>query len=198
MIERLQPLDRHVLDVREGADHRAAVVVPQVGRAVHPVAQQAERAVLARLELVAHHRHLALEVGLRDARVHHPVGLEVEHELEQLGPRREGAEVVGAVEGRGAVVAHAVLHELALRVGVLRCPFEDEVLEQVRHAALAVAFVAGADQVGDVDGDRLLRPVGKLNSLMPPSAGPRVTPAGSDTAVAWAATAMRSRATAVA
>ena len=69
------------------------------------------------------------------------------------------------VERRRAVIADAVLHELALRVGVLRRALEHQVLEQVRHAALAVPFVARADQVGHVDRDRLLRPVGQQQDL---------------------------------
>jgi len=43
---------------------------------------------------------------------------------------------------------------------MVRCALEDEVLEQVRHAGFAVAFVPRTHQVGDVDGDLLLAPVG--------------------------------------
>ena len=39
---------------------------------------------------------------------------------------------------------------------MFRRTFENQVFEQVRHPRLAVIFVARADQVGDVDGDRLL------------------------------------------
>ena len=166
-VERLQPLDRDVLDVRQRADDRAAVVVPEVGRGGRALAQQAERAVLAGLELVADDGHLAVEVLLRDAGVDHAVGLHPEDEREGVLVRREGLEVVGAVERGGAVVARAALEELVLRVGDLRGALEEQVLEQVRHAALAVALVPRADEVGDVDGDRVLRRVGEEEHLHP-------------------------------
>ena len=166
-VERLQALDRHVLDVRQRADHRAAVVVPEVGGGAGALAEEAERAVLAGLELVADHGHLAVEVLLRDAGVDHAVGLEAEHERERVVARREGLEVVGAVERGGAVVARAALEELVLRVGDLRRALEEQVLEEVRHAALAVALVPGADEVGDVGGDRVLGGVGEEQDFHP-------------------------------
>ena len=49
--------------------------------------------------------------------------------------------------------------QLLRDVRVLRRALEDHVLEQVGHARLAVALVAGANEVGDVDGDRRLRRV---------------------------------------
>ena len=58
VIERLQPLDRHVLDVRARADGRVPVVVPEIGGGDRALQQNAERIVLAGLELVAHHGHL--------------------------------------------------------------------------------------------------------------------------------------------
>src|SRR5690606_41892337 len=65
-IERPQPLDRHVLDIAAAADRRVAVPVPDVRRAEQPPLQNAERIVLARLELVADDGHLAVEIRLRD------------------------------------------------------------------------------------------------------------------------------------
>ena len=64
---------------------------------------------------------------------------------------------------------------------------EIHVLQQVRHAGLAVAFVARAHQVGDVDGDLGLggsgnsstcRPLGKAYSVMPPMEAFFWTPSG--------------------
>ncbi len=166
-VERLEPLDGHVLDVGQRADDRAPVVVPEVGGGVHPLAQQAERAVLPGLELVAHDRHFALEVLPGDPGVDHPVGLDVEHEREQLVGGRKRLEIVGAIERGRAVVARAALQELALRAGVARRALEQHVLEQVRHPALAVALVTRSDEVGDVDGDRVLGGVGKEQDLEP-------------------------------
>ena len=48
---------------------------------------------------------------------------------------------------------------------VVRRALEHQVLEQVRHAGLAVVFVARADQVGDVDGDGRFRGVREQQHL---------------------------------
>ncbi|MCG3162244.1 MAG: hypothetical protein JMDDDDMK_03484 [Acidobacteria bacterium] len=42
-----------------------------------------------------------------------------------------------------------------------RRAFEDQMFEQMRHPGFAVIFVARADQIGDVDGDRLLGRIGE-------------------------------------
>jgi hypothetical protein len=152
-VEGLQPVDRHLLDIRARADDRVAVVVPGEGELLHALEQHAAGVVLARLELVAHHRHLAVEIALAHERVDHPVGLHPERPLEVVAARRKRLEVVGAVVGGGAVVAPAAARELLLDVGMALGALEQEVLEQVRHAFLAVAFVARADEVHDVHGD---------------------------------------------
>ena len=74
-VERLQPLDVDVLDVGARADLQVAVVVPLVRGREHLAEQHELRIVLAVLELVAHDRHLGVEVAPADERVHHPVGL---------------------------------------------------------------------------------------------------------------------------
>ena len=149
-VEGLQPVDRHPLDVRAHADDRIAVVVPGVGRLLHALEQHAAGVVLAKLELVAHHAHLAVEVLLGDERVHHAVGFHLDRPREIVVAGREGLEVGRAVVRRGAVPARAAARELFLDVGMARGALEQQVLEQVRHALLAVALVARADQVGDV------------------------------------------------
>ena len=118
--------------------------------------------VLAHLELVAHDRHLAVEVLLRDERVHHAVGLEIERPAQVLVGRLEGLEVVRAIEPRAcrSAARRATVSSCGM-FAVLRRALEQQVLEQVRHARLAVALVARADQVGDVHGDRGLRLVGE-------------------------------------
>ena len=149
-VEALEARNRHVLDVRSRADDRVAVVVPAEGELERALEQHRAGVVLAHLELVAHHRHLALEIGLGDERVDHPVRFHAERPLQVGLARRHGLEVVGAVVGGGAVPARAAAGELALEVGMVRRALEHHVLEQVRHALLAVALVARADQVGDV------------------------------------------------
>ncbi len=56
-VERLQALDRHIFEVRPGADRGVPVVVPLKRRGHGALHQDPERAVLPRLPLVAYHRH---------------------------------------------------------------------------------------------------------------------------------------------
>ena len=160
-VEGLQPLDRHVLEVRPGADRRVAVVVPVEGGRHDPLAEHAHRLVLAPLPLVAHDRHLGLEVLDRDEGVDHPVGLQVERPLQVLVARRERLEVVRAVEPGRAVRERAALGHLGGNVRVVRRALEHQVLQQMRHPRLAVALVPGTDEIGDVHRDLLLAPVGE-------------------------------------
>jgi len=67
------------------------------------------------------------------------------------GPER--LEVVGAIEGGLAIGAGAPLRQLLGNVGMAGRPLEEQVLQEVRHASLAVVLVPTAHQIGDVDGD---------------------------------------------
>ena len=118
-VEGLQPLDGHVLDVGAGADGRVAVVVPEIRRAQHALEQHARGAVLADLELVAHHAHLAVEIALRDARRHHPVGFHAERPLEGLLRSRERLVVVRAIVVGAAVHVGEALGHLVRELRVL-------------------------------------------------------------------------------
>jgi hypothetical protein len=155
-IESLQALDRHVLDVGACTDRRLAVVVPEESSLEHPLLQHFSRVVLILLEFVAHDRHLGVEIGPRHVAVHHAIGFHVERPSEVLGSGRESLEIVGAIEGRRAVGPATVLGQLLMDLWMARGALEEQVLEQVRHPRFAVVLVAGAHQVGDVDGDRLL------------------------------------------
>jgi hypothetical protein len=128
---------------------------------VQAAPEDALRVVLAAFVLVADHRHLGVQVLFRNERVHHPVGFHRERPVEVLVGRREGLEIVGAVEERRAVEAQSPSSELLEDAGNRRRALEQQVLEQVRHAGLAVVFLAGADEVGDVDRRRRLGGVGK-------------------------------------
>ena len=141
-VERLQILDAHVLDVAAVADGGAAVAVPVVGHAVHPLEHDRERAVLAALVLVAYHRHFGIEILAGDEGMDHAVGLHVERPLQVLGAGLEHFVVVGAVVRRGAVEVHAPAGELLRDAAVLGRTLEHHVLEQVGHAGLAVVFMA--------------------------------------------------------
>ncbi len=164
-VERLQPADVDVLDVRARADLQVPVVVPHERRGEHPSVQHELRVVLAALELVAHHRHLRIEVALADVRVDHPVGFHPERPGEIVVAGGERLEIVGAIEAGRAVVLHAALAELGLDVAAAWRALEHEVLQQMRHAGLAVVLVGGADLVGDVDGRRRLRRVREEQDL---------------------------------
>jgi hypothetical protein len=83
--------------------------------------------------------------------------------------RAEGLEVVGPVVPGRAVGARAVRGQLLGDVRVSGRPLEHQVLEQVRHTGLAVVLVAGTDEVGDVDRNRLLGRVGEEQHAQPVS-----------------------------
>ncbi len=166
-IESLQALDRHVFDVGARADDGAAVVVPQIGGRGHALAQHGIGAVLARFKLVAHHRHLAVEVFPGHPGIDHAVGFQTERPVELLLVGGKGFEIIGAVERSRAVEAGTVALELVLDLRMPGRALEQHVLEQVRHAGFAVALVARADQVGNIDGDGVLRGVGKEQDLEP-------------------------------
>ncbi len=159
-VERPQPLDRHILDIRACPDDRLSVVVPQVGARRHAFAQHAEGAVFPRLELVAHDRHFRVQVAPGDGGVDHAVGFDIEHVVESLPVRRERFEVIGPVERGAAVVARSALLEIRLDARETRRAAEHEVLQKMRHSGLAVAFLPRADEVGDVDRDGIDRAVG--------------------------------------
>ncbi len=156
-VERLQPADVDVLDIRARADRHVSVVVPLVGSGQHLAEQHVGGVVLAVLELVADHGHLGVEVAPADERIHHPVGLHRQRPVEVVAGRGERLEVIGAVPAGAAVEAHAAAAELLHDVAAIGRALEHEVLEQVRHPGLAVILVRGADAVRDVDHRRRLR-----------------------------------------
>ena len=166
-IERLQTRDVDVLDVRARADGVLAVVVPLVHRGQRLREQDAVGAVLAHLHLVAHHRHFGVEVTTSDEAVGHRIGLPAEVPAQVVVVGREARGVVGAVEPGAAVGGQPALGELAPDLRMFRRSLEEQVLEQVRHAGLAVVLVTRAHSVGEVDGGRRLRIVRYQQHLQP-------------------------------
>jgi hypothetical protein len=83
--------------------------------------------------------------------VDHAIGLDLEHVIERLLARRESPVVIGAVDRGAAVVADPALLESGLDVRKALGPAKHQVLEQMRHPGLAVAFLPRADEIGDVD-----------------------------------------------
>ena len=74
-IELLQTWNVDVLHISARTDGVLAVVVPLVHRGQRLRKQDAVRAVLAHFHLVAHHRHLGVEVASGDVAVGHRIGL---------------------------------------------------------------------------------------------------------------------------
>ena len=167
LIERVQALDRHVLDIGAAADGAAAIRVERVGGLEDALVEDAVGTVLAHFELVADHRHLGVEQRLFDLHAGHALGFEPQRPLEIGVARGDGFVVVGAVVGGGAVEIGAVVGELLLDVAAGLGLLEQHVLEQVRHAGLAVTLVPGADEVGHVDRHLRLGVVGKQEDVQP-------------------------------
>ena len=187
-VERLQPLDGHVLDVRTRADCRVAVVVPEVRGRQHALEEDARgefspdsnslRTTVISLSrsLFAMKEFTMRSASRSSAQSRFCVG------------GGEGLEVVRAIGTGRAVRSCAVLGEFLRKVGMLGRSLEDEVLQQVRHPRLAVPLVRRADEVGDVDGDRVLRRIGEQQdlqavrrrrySVMPSTEVMRSTPVG--------------------
>lgn len=143
------------------------VVVPEIGGEDCALQENAERIVLAGLELVAHHRHLRRAILLGDQAARHAIRLERERPVEILAAGRHRQEVVCAVEPRGRAPAGTVLVHLDPDVVPSGRRLELHVLEQVRHPRFAVAFVPRADHVRHVHGDGGLRLVGKEQNAEP-------------------------------
>ena len=165
LVEGLQPRDVDVLDIAARADDRAAVGVPVVHRRHRALHQDAAGVVLAAFHLVAHHRHLGVEVFARDVAVDHRIGQPAQVPAQVVVVGREAGGVVGAVEAGAAVGGQAALGELGPHLGVLGRALEQHVLQQVRHAGLADVLVARADAVGQVDGGGGLGVVGYQQDL---------------------------------
>ena len=155
-VEGLKVLDFDVFDVASRADRAASVAVPVKEHGLHALEQNARRAVFAHLVLVAHDGHLGVEILAGDEGVDHGVGLPAERPLHVVVRSREGDVVVRAVEPGRAVHAKAALREFCGRIGIVLRALEHQMLEQMRHAGLAVVLMARPHEVGHVDrGGRL-------------------------------------------
>ena len=139
--------------------------MPVVRRRLQAAPEHALRTVLAALVFVADDRHLGVEVLLRDERIHHPVGFHRERPVEILVGGGERLEIVGAVEERRAVETRSAAAELLEDARNRRRALEQQVLEQMRHARLAVVLLARAHEIRNVDGRRRLGGVGKQEHL---------------------------------
>ena len=166
-VEGLETADVHLLDVGARTDRGIAVVVPLVHRGERLLEQHAFRVVLAHLHLVAHDRHLAVEVLARDEAPGHRVAEPVQVPAQAGVVGGEAGEVVGTVEPGAAVGAQAALVEFRPHRGMPRGALEQQVLQQVRHAGLAVVLVPAADAIGQVHRRRGLGIVGRQQHLQP-------------------------------
>ena len=160
-VKPFEALDRNPFDVGPIADRRLAVIVPLERDREHSIRQHLCRHVLAPLELVADDGHFRLQVLAFHETVDHPVGLQVNGELQVVVVGRQRLVIVRPVKRGGAVeVRPARLQQLGhRRVG--RRPFEEHVLQQVGHARFAVPLVPRPDENGQVHGDSWFRGVRK-------------------------------------
>ena len=173
LVEGAEVRDVDVLHVGPGTDGVMAVVVPLVGSGCDALHDDLQGLVLAALHLVADNGHLAFlllgipEVLGVDVGVDHAVSFQVEHELEVLVAGGKGHEVVGAIIPGAAIEAGADLveglhrRELAVLAAEILAGLEDQMLQQVGHAGLAVDLIERAHHVGDVGGDGGLAGIGE-------------------------------------
>src|SRR5262249_11968365 len=145
VIEGLEAVYRHVLDIAPGADCVFGVAVPIVGGSEHSLERNAERRVLPEFQLVSNYGHLAVQILPGDERIDHPVGFKIERPFEISVACSKGFEVVRSIEGCGAVWARAVLGKLLGYVDMFWRSFEHEVFKKVSHARLSVVFMTRTD-----------------------------------------------------
>jgi hypothetical protein len=150
VVEAAQAIDRGVLDVAAPADGRVMVRMLAKRDRERLLEQHVERFVLPAFELVAHHGHLGRQVLGAQHRAAHPVGLQLERQVEML--RRQDLVVARAVEPGGGVEVCADPFENAGDrppfggVETLRT-LEHQVLEQVRRSGVAHRLVSRAHVV---------------------------------------------------
>jgi hypothetical protein len=177
--------------------------VPLVGGAIIALEENAARVVLTHFHLVAHHRHLGVEIFARDEAVHHPRRPANPGTTQVVFAGGEAGKVVGAVQPGGAIGTQAALGELRPHRAVAGRALEQQVLQQVRHAGFAVVLVLAANPIGDVDrGGRLavildqqhLQAVGQPVLVDAFDAGLRLTRLGRHRRRNTALTRMRGRA----
>lgn len=166
-VERLQVADRHVLHVRPRTDGKVGIVVPVVGDRAHALHQHAGGIVVAGFHLVADDGHLAVQVSLGDPGIDHAVRFQRQQPVQRVVVGRERSKVVGAVQRGGGVLAHAALLHLAGDVRMRRRSLEQQVLQQVCHAGLAVVLLHRAHAVDQVDGNGGLARIGEQQHPQP-------------------------------
>src|SRR6266404_1311979 len=161
VVESLQPIDRHVLDVAARADWQIRIVMPVERRGEHSFEHYESRLVLTRFILIANDGHLGVEILLRDERVDHAIGFHLDRPIEIRVGRRESLEIVCAIEESRAVGTRAVLGQFLRDVWVILRALIHQVLEQVSHTGLSVVLMSRANQISGVNGDGFLRLVGE-------------------------------------
>ena len=166
-IESLEPVDRCIFDIALRTDGQMPVGVEQVRAPEHALERDLERIVLADLELVPHDRELLFQIRARHDDVRHAVGFEVERPREIGVGRSEVLIEVRAVERGRRRRRRAMRGDLFGRLGMLRRPLEEHVLEQVRHPCLPVALVPRADEIRDVHRRLRLRLVREEKNAKP-------------------------------
>ncbi len=150
--EILHVLDGRGVQVGHGSDHRVFVSEIIVGQAVYIEFGAAVGLIVNSLAaLFLHGVALVIEIRLIDIQRAHAIGLEKKSQIELIF--RQLLEVSGAVFGGGAVHVAAVVedqHEMLALADILRA-LKHHVLEEMRVAGMAGAFVAAAHVVRNVN-----------------------------------------------
>ena len=127
--------------------------MPQVHGGDDALGEDAGRIVFANLKFIAHHRHFGRQVRLANEGIDHPIRFHRQRPVEILVGGGENFIVVGAVIPGRCIPLRAALGKFVGDLRMFFRAFEKHVFEQMRHAGLAVIFVARADFVGDVHHD---------------------------------------------
>ena len=146
LVEGPEVFHRNLLNVTPVADRGLAVVVPVVCGGGQPLAKHPGRGIFTALKLVADDGHLRLQILLLDEAVHEPVGLEIKGEFQIFIGRHQRLVIIHPVAGRASVELGAMLLKRLGNVRMPGCSLEDHVLQQVRHAGLAIPLLPGAHQ----------------------------------------------------
>jgi hypothetical protein len=160
VVELLQLLDWHILDVAPPPDRRVMIRMREICEREDLLLQRLRRIVLADLKLVPHHRHLRLTIRVAQPEIPHPVRLDFHVAIEVLAP--DVRVVIRAIEPRRRVIDSADLLEQlidarALFAIELRRALEHQMLEQVRRARCPRDFIPRADAIRHHEGERRAR-----------------------------------------
>ena len=175
VVELLQLLDRHILDVAPPTDRRVMIRMRDVRGREDLLLQRLRRLVLADLKFIPHHRHLRLPVRVAQPKISHPIRFHRHVAVEMFAA--DVRVVVRAIEPRRRVVNAAdpfqqLIDARAFLAIELRRALEHQMLEQVRRARRAGDFVSRSDAIRHHERQRRARVIGLHQHLQPVAVEP--------------------------